>query len=174
LRADGVHFGPGCFGQPEGGVTPGLGTRVVSKQCGKSCLLIVKRAANCANLGLKFCIGGLKRPARVMTAAASASSSSPRCAKTCSPCSTASAHTDSIALATAGGSAAASASLRACSSFHSFSSSLMVVRLPWRISAWIRSTVSSCGSRPAATSRAAVSRVRRRVSLIRLIGGISP
>jgi hypothetical protein len=42
---------------------------------------------------------------------------------------------DSIALATAGGSAALKASTRACSSFQSLSSSLIVVRLPWRISA---------------------------------------
>ncbi len=62
LRADGVPFGRGSFGQPEGGVTSGLGLRVLSKHCSKACLLVVKLAANGAHFALKFRPGGLESP----------------------------------------------------------------------------------------------------------------
>jgi hypothetical protein len=72
--------------------------------------------------------------ARVIAAVDSVSSSSPRCAKTCSPCSIASAQTDTIAFATAGGSEPLGVSMRARSSFHNLRSSLIEVRLRCRIS----------------------------------------
>ncbi|SIO27773.1 hypothetical protein SAMN05444165_1869 [Paraburkholderia phenazinium] len=62
LRTDGVPFGHGCFSQPERSVTTSLGLRVVSKQCGKSCLLVAKLGASGANFGLKFRIGCLEGP----------------------------------------------------------------------------------------------------------------
>jgi hypothetical protein len=62
LRADGIPFGRGCFGQPESSVTTSLGLRVVSKHYGKSCLLVVKLAANGANFDLKFRIDALECP----------------------------------------------------------------------------------------------------------------
>ncbi|CAG4890847.1 hypothetical protein R69919_01051 [Paraburkholderia gardini] len=62
LRAEGVPFGCRCFGQPEGGVTSGLGLCEFRKHRGKSCLLVIKLAANAAKFALKFRIGGLECP----------------------------------------------------------------------------------------------------------------
>ncbi|RWA54029.1 hypothetical protein AU476_11965 [Cupriavidus sp. UYMSc13B] len=133
--AQDVAFGGGGLGLVRGGVALGLHAREFRGGRSKPSLLVIDLAAQRLHFGLKPGVVVASASARVVAATASVSRSSPRTAKTCSPCSMASAQIDSMALATAGGSASERASLRVCSSFQSLSSSLMVVRLPWRISA---------------------------------------